>query len=147
MNRRSPLNTLREMAHERVDEATRRLGELMASEHAADAKLKLLADYRREYRERFLASARQGIDPRAWQNYTNFLGRLDEAIRAQEGLVANSRQATQLGQENWVEQNTRAKAFDTLNARHEKKEAQRQGKLEQRQSDEHAIKGYPRHED
>jgi flagellar FliJ protein len=142
MNQKTPLHTLQELAHSRVDEATRRLGELMAGEQAVEVKLKMLQDYRKEYSSRFMESARGGIDPNAWRNYSNFLGKLDEAISSQEVMLRQSRQATAHGQQNWVAENTRAKAFDTLSARHEKQAAAREAKSEQRQSDEHAIKNY-----
>lgn len=142
MSQKSPLHTLQELAHNRVDEATRRLGELMAGEQAVEVKLKMLQDYRKEYSNRFMESARCGINPNAWRNYSNFLGKLDEAIRSQELALSHSRRATAHGQQNWVAENTRAKAFDTLNARQEKQAAARESKSEQRQSDEHAIKNY-----
>ncbi len=142
MPHKSPLHTLQELAHSRVDEATRRLGELMAGEQAAEVKLKLLQDYRQEYSSRFMENARNGIDPNAWRNYSNFLHKLDEAIGAQQFMLERSRQATAQGQQSWVAENTRAKAFDTLNERQEKAAAARHEKNEQRQSDEHAIKKF-----
>lgn len=142
MVQKSPLHTLQELAHTRVDEATRRLGELMAGEQAAEVKLKLLQDYRKEYSSRFMENARNGIDPNAWRNYSNFLAKLDEAIGAQQFMLERSRQATAQGQQSWVAENTRAKAFDTLNERQEKLAAARHEKFEQRQTDEHAMKSF-----
>ncbi|MEN3111740.1 flagellar export protein FliJ [Uliginosibacterium paludis] len=142
MVQKSPLHTLQELAHTRVDEATRRLGELMAGEQAAEVKLKLLQDYRKEYSSRFMENARNGIDPNAWRNYSNFLAKLDEAIGAQQFMLERSRQATAQGQQSWVAENTRAKAFDTLNERQEKLAAARHEKFEQRQTDEHAMKNF-----
>lgn len=148
MSHKSPLHTLQELAHTRVDEATRHLGELMASKNACEVKLSMLQDYRKEYCLRFMQSARNGIDPRAWSNYASFIGKLDEAIRSQEIIVERSRKATEKGQEKWISEHTRAKAFDTLNERQMHKEMLRQNKIEQRQSDEHAIKHFKRqHED
>lgn len=142
MKHKTPLQTLQELAHTRVDDATRKLGELMASENAAETKLALLRDYRKEYSSRFMESARNGIDPNAWRNYSNFLGKLDDAIRSQESAVDRTRQATAQGQQAWIAENTRAKAFDTLNARLERKQAAHEGRAEQKQSDEHAIKAF-----
>jgi flagellar protein FliJ len=142
---KSPIKTLLELAHSRVEEATRQLGELIASEQACEVKLQMLQQYRAEYRERFLQTARNGIDPNAWRNFSSFLAKLDDAINSQQGMVSNSKSATLNGQQKWVSENTRAKAFDTLHHRQLIQEVKRQNKQEQRQTDEHAIKNYLRH--
>lgn len=147
MKHKTPLQTLQELAHTRVDDATRRLGELMASENAAETKLALLRDYRKEYSSRFMENARHGIDPNAWRNYSNFLGKLDDAIHCQESAVARTRQATAQGQQVWIAESTRAKAFDTLHARLERKQAAHEVRIEQKQSDEHAIKSFTNRND
>lgn len=139
---KSPLKTLQELAHTRVDEATKHLGELIASEQAGTVKLQMLQQYRSEYRERFMETARNGIDPTAWQNYSLFLAKLDDAIHAQQLVVDHSHHATARGQKQWASEHSRAKAFDTLSHRQELHEQMRQNKREQVQSDEHAIKKY-----
>lgn len=144
---KTPLKTLQELAHTRVDEATRRLGELIASEQACEVKLQTLRQYRTEYQERFMETARNGIDPNAWRNYSSFLARLDDAISSQQQVVARSHTATANGQQNWVSEHTRAKAFDTLSHRQVMQENKLQNKREQQQNDEHAIKNFRRHHD
>ncbi|KAF7598676.1 MAG: flagellar export protein FliJ [Candidatus Dactylopiibacterium carminicum] len=144
MQHRTPLQVLQELAHERVDEATRKLGELIASEHAGEVKLQMLQKYRQEYRDRFLQAARGGIDPGGWANYSAFLVKLDEAISAQQVVLEHSRHATARGQREWASEHTRAKAFDTLTERQHRQEQHRLNKREQAQSDEHAIKAYTR---
>lgn len=139
---KTPLKTLQELAHTRVDEATRRLGELIASEQACEVKLQTLQQYRTEYRDRFMETARNGIDPNAWKNYSSFLARLDDAIVSQQQVVDRSRTATANGQQRWVSEHTRAKAFDTLTQRQLQQETKRFNKREQQQSDEHAIKNF-----
>jgi len=142
---KTPLKTLQDLAHTRVDEATRRLGELIASEQACEVKLQMLRQYRAEYHERFMETARNGIDPNAWRNYSSFLARLDDAINSQQQVVARSHTATATGQQTWVSENTRAKAFDTLSQRQLLQEAKRLNKHEQQQNDEHAIRNFRRH--
>jgi flagellar protein FliJ len=139
---KTPLKTLQELAHTRVDEATRRLGELISSEQACEVKLSMLQQYHTEYRERFMQTARSGIDPNAWRNYSAFLEKLDDAINAQRLVVEHSKKATRNGQQSWASEHSRAKAFDTLTHRQEMHEQKRQNKREQNQSDEHAIKHY-----
>jgi len=140
MPHKTPLQTLQDLAKTRVDDATRKLGELIASERACEDKLQMLRQYREEYRARFLSTAKGGIDPNAWRNYSSFLMQLDDAITQQERIVDHSKNATATGQKHWTHERNRAKAFDTLSHRQHLQELQREAKQEQRISDEHAAK-------
>ncbi|GAB4063356.1 flagellar export protein FliJ [Uliginosibacterium sediminicola] len=138
----SPIKALLEHAHTKVDEATRRLGELLASEQACEVKLDMLMQYRKEYRERFMQAAQTGIGPDAWRNYSGFINKLDEAIGQQQKVVEHSRNMTANGQQQWVHERNRMKAFDALSQRQIAQAQHIHNKQEQRQSDEHAIKLY-----
>lgn len=142
MSHALPLKMLLELAHTKVDDATKRLGELLASEHACEEKLAMLQEYRTEYHRRLMEAAGEGIDPHAWRNYSRFLTKLDEAIMQQQKIVNHSKQMTAMGQQNWLGERNRLKAFDTLSQREEKKQLQKLNKQEQRMSDEHAAKRF-----
>ncbi len=142
MTERFPLQTLLDLANSRMDDAARKLGELIASEHAVEEKLTLLVDYRKEYQARFVETARNGIGPDAWRNFSAFLGKLDDAIAQQQRLVSDSRQRTEQGQQAWVDQRNKVKAFDTLSHRHQSEQARKEAKQEQRLTDEHAAKQF-----
>ena len=137
-----PLQPLLDLANNRMDEAARKLGELIASEHAVEEKLALLVDYRKEYHARFVEAVRNGIGPDAWRNFSAFLGKLDDAIAQQEKAVSVSRQRTEQGQQAWVDQRNKVKAFDTLSHRHQSLQARKEAKQEQRLTDEHAAKQF-----
>ena len=137
-----PLQTLLDLANNRMDEAARKLGELIASENAVEEKLALLVDYRKEYHARFVEAVRNGIGPDAWRNFSAFLGKLDDAIAHQERAVSVSRQRTEQGQQAWVDQRNKVKAFDTLSHRHQSQQARKEAKQEQRLTDEHAAKQF-----
>ena len=70
-----PLQPLLDLANSRMDDAARKLGELIASEQAVEDKLELLKAYRKEYQDRFVEAARNGIGPDAWRNFSAFLGK------------------------------------------------------------------------
>ena len=137
-----PLQPRLALANNRMDEAARKLGELIASEHAVEEKLALLVDYRKEYHARFVEAVRNGIGPDAWRNFSAFLGKLDDAIAQQEKAVSVSRQRTEQGQQAWVDQRNKVKAFDTLSHRHQSLQARKEAKQEQRLTDEHAAKQF-----
>ena len=142
MSESFPLQPLLDLANNRMDEAARKLGELIASEHAVEEKLALLVDYRKEYHARFVEAVRNGIGPDAWRNFSAFLGKLDDAIAHQERAVSVSRQRTEQGQQAWVDQRNKVKAFDTLSHRHQSLQARKEAKQEQRLTDEHAAKQF-----
>jgi len=137
-----PLQPLLDLANNKMDDAARKLGELIASEHAVEEKPALLVEYRKEYQARFVETARTGIGPDAWRNFSAFLGKLDDAIAQQQRLVSDSRQRTEQGQQAWVDQRNKVKAFDTLSHRHQSEQARKEAKQEQRLTDEHAAKQF-----
>jgi flagellar FliJ protein len=142
MPKKFPLQPLLDLANTRMDELTRQLGELAASERSSQQKLELLQRYRDEYGERFIEAARGGIGPDTMRNYSNFLGRIDEAIEAQRRIVEQSRQHTTQGQQQWMAQRTRVRAFDTLSQRFQDELARKDLRQEQRGADEQALRKF-----
>jgi len=140
MSENFPLQRLLDLAHERTDDAARKLGELIGAEKEDDRKLALLQQYRDEYQARFMDAAREGIGPDEWRNFSAFIGRLDEAIEQQQRIVAQARDRTAAGQQAWLAERNRLKAFDALSQRHQKTQARKEAKQDQRLTDEHAAK-------
>lgn len=140
MSSRFHLQPLLDLAQTRTDEAARKLGELIAGERSVEQKLKQLEDYRQEYHERFMQAVRDGIGPEAWRNFTAFIGRLDDAIAMQRSIVEQSRAQTAQGQQSWLDQRNRLKAFDTLSQRHQAGVSRSEAKQEQKLTDEHAAR-------
>lgn len=147
MSSRFHLQPLLDLAQTRTDDAARKLGELISSERSLEQKLTQLEDYRQEYHDRFMQAVRDGIGPDAWRNFTAFIGRLDEAITAQRMIVEQSRQQTAQGQQSWLAQRNRLKAFDTLSQRHQAGVARSEAKQEQKLTDEHAARRVSRDDD
>ena len=140
MAARFHLQPLLDLAQTRTDDAARQLGELVAAERDLAQKLKMLEDYREEYHGRFMQAARDGLSPDALRNYGAFIGRLDEAINAQRRIVDQSRHRTAEGQQAWLVQRNRLKAFDTLSQRHQLGQLRDEARQEQKMTDEHAAR-------
>jgi len=140
MSKPFALQTVLDLMRQRADEATIQLAGLIASEKDADAKLKLLSDYRAEYAQRFQDAAREGLAPQQWRNFQDFLRRLDEAIDQQRQVVARSRRNTSRGQEAWRAQQVKLKAMDTLAIRHHEAEERREARRDQKLLDEIAAR-------
>lgn len=140
------LQTLLDLSQRRMDDAGRRLGELLAGEDVASKRVLLLQQYRDEYQARFVLAARNGIGRDAMDNYQSFLRRLDEAIAQAQEMAAQSKQLTAAGKREWLDQRSQVKAFDTLSQRHQSREQRIDNRLEQKVQDEHATRGH-RNED
>ncbi|MBS1159880.1 MAG: Flagellar FliJ [Proteobacteria bacterium] len=136
------LQPLLELMQSRTDEATRRLGQLIAAEQSAQSRLQMLEDYRNDYAQRLREATAQGITQQTLRNYQDFLARIDEAINQQTIAVRNSQQSTAAGQEHWKAQNKRLKAIDTLSQRHDVRERYREGKQEQKLQDEFSTRRF-----
>ena len=136
------LQTLLDLSQLRMDEAGKRLGQLLATEQEAGARVTLLQQYRDEYQERFVAAARSGIGRDAMNNFQSFLGRLDEAIVQAQALVEQSKQRTATGQREWLDQRVQVKAYDTLSTRHFERQQKIANRQEQKLQDEHAARGH-----
>ena len=142
MNRKFPLQQLQDLSGMRLDEAARTLGKLIAGEQEADQRLATLVQYREEYRQRLHEAANNGVNPRIWRNYQNFLARLDEAVDQAHAMLDDSRRQTALGQKNWLEQRGKAKAFDALAQRHRSRVQRADVLSEQKESDEHGARSH-----
>lgn len=143
------LQPLLELMQERTDEATRRLGQLIAAEQNARSRLQMLEDYRAEYAGRLRDAISNGITRQVLANYQDFLARIDDAIRQQRQVVEQSGQNTARGQQDWKEKNTRLKAIDTLSERYVERERRAENRREQKMLDEFTTRKYaaPRDEE
>ena len=134
------LQTVLVLMQTRADEATQQLARLIANERDARNKLAMLQQYRDEYATRFRQAAQNGLSPREWHNYQEFLNRLDEAIAAQSQTVAQQARNTANGQVHWQQQRKKLKAFDTLSERHQARENAREQRQDQKVQDEFALR-------
>ena len=142
MNKRFNLQSLQDLSSLRLDQATRQLGQLIAGEKQDGQRLELLVQYRNEYHAQFLAAASKGLDPGTWQNYQNFLAKLDEAVEQARAMIQSARQRTAAGQKNWLDKRGKVKAYDTLAQRFRARVAYEDARNEQKQADEHAARFY-----
>lgn len=142
MANKFPLQSLLDLSQLRLDEATRRLGQLISGEQEAHQRLAMLVQYREEYQARFVTAAQGGLAPREWQNFRDFLAKLDDAVRMAGDVVDQSKQKTAAGQRDWLSQRGRVQAYDTLSRRHEARVRLHAFRREQKASDEFAARNH-----
>jgi flagellar protein FliJ len=136
------LQPLLEIMQNRSDDATRKLGQLIAAEHSQKTRLQMLEQYRDEYAQRMREATEQGITRLVLRNYQDFLARIDEAIEQQRQAVINSEHSTKAGQQHWQAQNKQLKAIDTLSQRHDARERYKEAKQEQKMQDEFTTRKF-----
>ena len=140
MPQKKTLQQLIELARLRSDNAARSLGVSRSQEEMASTKLKLLEDYREEYSARFDRAVRTGLDRGAWENYDQFMVKLDAAFRHQQELLEQSRRRVEQCRSDWQAASGRVKSFDTLDQRRQRAERATEQRREQREQDEFATR-------
>lgn len=140
MNTKFRLKAVHEIAQQRNEDAAVQLGTLNSEAAKAQAKLDLLLQYRDEYRARYRAAVQSNLHSAGWQNFREFLDKLDEAIEQQRAQLLMSREAVQQGRVDWQSTQRDVRAYDTLAERHKRAEADRLKRIDQRVTDELAAR-------
>ncbi|MEO5658909.1 MAG: flagellar export protein FliJ [Polaromonas sp.] len=142
MSQKLPLATLIELAQNKTDEATRRLGQLQNAQISAAGKLDMLQQYRQEYLDQFSGQMRDGVAAASVRNFQNFIGTLDGAIEQQRALTVQADTRLGLGKTDWQHNKRRLTSFDTLADRVRQQELIASNKKEQRDSDERSARQF-----
>lgn len=142
MNTRLPLATLIELAQNKTDEATRRLGQLQSAHITATQKLDLLQQYRQEYLGQLNVHLRDGVSAAHLRNYQQFIHTLDTAIEQQRALTTQADTRLSHGRTDWQHTKRRQSSFDTLAERVQVQETTMLNRRDQRDSDERAARQF-----
>ncbi|MEI2418590.1 flagellar export protein FliJ [Orrella sp. JC864] len=140
MAAKAPLNALIDLARERTEQATRRLGQLQGARQNAAQQLNMLQDYRQDYLERLQQAMQAGMPAADCYNYQRFIATLDEAISQQSLALGRADQQLDSGRAQWRDEKRRLDSFDALQTRHARQQARLDARKEQRANDEHAAR-------
>ena len=140
MPRNFSLQPLHDLAHNRMEAATRQLTLLKAQWQQQEDKLKQLYGSQVEYRQRLHRTLTQGVDVTRLRDFQVFLRKLDLTIRQQQVDIEHAKARWENSQRAWMEERRKLKTYDLLKTRHQRKEVQREDRIEQREQDEHARK-------
>jgi len=138
MTRTFSLQPLLHLAQQKNDAATRKLGLLNRNQQSAQGKLEMLQQYRRDYQDKMQHAEKNGMTLEDLRNFQDFIYRLDDAIKQQSAVVAQSHISVQTGRSELSEAQRRMKSFDTLAQRHTAAEKILEVKAEQKIQDEHS---------
>ena len=140
MPRNFSLQPLHDLAHNRMEAAARQLTLLKAQWQQQEDKLKQLYGSQVEYRQRLHRTLTQGVDVTRLRDFQVFLRKLDLTIRQQQVDIEHAKARWENSQRAWMEERRKLKTYDLLKTRHQRKEVQREDRIEQREQDEHARK-------
>lgn len=132
------LQPLVHLAQQKNDAAIKKLGMLNRNQQAAQSKLEMLQQYRKDYQEKMQQAEKNGMGLQDLRNFQDFIYRLDDAITQQSAVVAQAQISVQTGRSELSEAQRRMKSFDTLAHRHAEAEKKLETKIEQRMQDEHS---------
>ncbi len=142
MSKPFPLQPLLDLAQTGSDAAAMQLGVVNGHDRDMQQRLQLLLEYRSEYTARLASVAQAGMHSVGWQNFREFIDKIDAAIEQQRELVAAAKREVETGQRHWHTQQRRLKSFDTLSQRHSSAERKSEARQEQKEQDEFALKGF-----
>ncbi|MDY7578315.1 flagellar export protein FliJ [Herbaspirillum sp. RTI4] len=136
----STLDTLIDLATKDTDEATKRLGRCIRAADEAQQKLSVLQQYRDDYGLRFQESMQAGLTPMQYRNFQLFIEKIEVAINGQNSLVETAKLRISEARTVWQGCERKRMSYDTLATRARLSAQQRESKLDQKQTDEHASR-------
>ncbi|MBI5918507.1 MAG: flagellar export protein FliJ [Nitrosomonadales bacterium] len=140
MTKSFTLQPLLDLAQQKNEAATQRLGQLNQQKQTAQTKLDTLMQYRKDYQDKFQEAVRNGMDPVGMNNFQHFIYRLDDAITQQRAVMNQTQHLVQAGQNELKDAQRKMKSFDTLAQRHVESVKKQEAKLDQRTQDEYASR-------
>ncbi len=140
MSNRLPLEMLLDLAREKTDDATRRLGQLNVAKLNADKQLNMLYEYRQDYLLRLQNAMVNGMSASDCHNYQRFINTLDDAIGQQNTAVVQADHQLESGRQQWQQEKRKLNSFDALAQREKRAQTLVEGRREQHLNDEYAAR-------
>jgi flagellar FliJ protein len=134
------LGMLQDIASKEVDEAAAALARAMKLANEAQAKQDMLNEYRLDYVKNLNKILEAGMGAKAYQNFQNFFGKLDQAIAGQQEVVELANQQVKIQKQLWQESQRKKLSYEVLTDRSEKRILKVEQKKDQKQMDEFAMR-------
>ena len=110
----------------------------------AEQKYQGLANYRTEYIQQSQQQGSAGLQSRQYNQFVNFIGKLDQAILQQGKAVQQAKAAAEQRKQSWLTMQKKRKALELLVERNNLAELQKQLRQEQKNADEFASQQFMR---
>ena len=130
---------LKELAEQRRDACTRRLGKALAEQNEASTRLQLLLDYRTDYQGRLERASRDGIRGEGLRNYQTFLANLERAVEQQTDIVATVQETVLRIRADIANEQRQIESYAVLLKRRAHAATQKENRRQQALQDEFAL--------
>ena len=127
-----------DLATARRDEAQAQLQNILHAQAHAQDQMQQLQQYAVETEQRWMQGAQVSTSPEMLRHHYQFMGRLDQAILLQEGVLANHGQRIETARQLLVQAETRLSSFKQVLASRRAAIAKTRQRQEQKQMDEFA---------
>jgi flagellar FliJ protein len=135
------LQSIAELAKNEEDQALQILAASQQEHSQAQQQLEQLTQFLKEYQGRFVEWGTQGgVSVARMQDYQSFMGRLNEAMVAQQQVVEQAEKDVQEKRREWLEKRVNTQALEKVVSRYQDEEQQQENMKEQRDSDEYASR-------
>lgn len=134
------MKLLQQLAEKREDVAARAMGKSQQNLQTQQGRLSELADFLKDYQQKFRHTGAQGMTGATLQLYQQFMQQLDQAIVQQQGTVSAAGDEVQRKQQVWQKTHTTTRIYDKTVERFVDKEQQHDQRLEQKEADDRPIK-------
>ncbi len=136
-----PLHAAVHVAQSREQAAVKAMGECQQRLADQNNQLQQLLLFRSEYATQFQQEGSSGISARRYQDYSAFLNHMDHGIGQLQQQLAWLEQELQRRRLDWLQSRAKTKALEEVMERDRKAQVQQEGRREQRDSDEHNLRG------
>jgi flagellar FliJ protein len=136
MNKSKRLERVNELRKDQERSAGRELAEAQQDLTGKEQLLNQLLGYQREYQAMFAQQSAQGLDVQQYRNFQKFFLQLDAAVAEQQIALQQGDAKVSLSRDQWLDKKIKTETLTRLRSGLQRKEAQAEQKLEQRQSDD-----------
>lgn len=126
------------MAQETERECAVQMASVQGRVADAERRCAELKRYLEEYRDMFRRRATAGIGVTGMRDYQTFIARLGEAVRQQEGVIAQLQADCERARARWLEAAARSSAVRKVIANVRSEDQRLEERRSQKESDEHA---------
>ncbi len=143
-NKLHPLQAAAQVAQSREQSAVKAMGECQQRLVDQENRLQQLLLFRGEYATQFQNEGSDGISARRYQDYSAFLNHMDHGIVQVQQQLVWLQQELQRKRLAWFQSRAKTKALEEVIERDRKTQLHQEDRREQRDSDEHNLRGLAR---
>lgn len=136
----SVIKLLQEKAVKEVNTAQEAFVKALKSLEEAKNKENMLLEYKQGYEENFKKTLVSGLNIDAYQNYQNFLLKLDEALQGQLSILEMAEKVLQIRRKSLQEAQKKKLSYEVLLQRADKRASKLEQKQDQKMMDEFAMR-------